>query len=138
LYRQIHKKEETKKIIKDSGNFLLYTIPYHPRLNAIEQWFNQVKHYIKLDKPSTFIKLKESLSNSILKIKIVKSHQNINSQKFIKIKKTAFKIRNALKYYVFIYRQRKCKPFLFHKKSLQFFLEIRKSSFFVSSLVLVG
>jgi transposase len=67
---QIHKKEETKKIIKDSGNFLLYTIPYHPRLNAIEQWFNQVKHYIKLDKPSTFIKLKESLSNSILKIKI--------------------------------------------------------------------
>jgi len=27
--------------------------------------------------------------------KIVKSHQNINSQKFIKIK-TAFKIRNAL------------------------------------------
>jgi len=24
---QIHKKEETKKIIKDSGNFLLYTIP---------------------------------------------------------------------------------------------------------------
>jgi hypothetical protein len=84
---------------------LLYTIPYHPRLNAIEQWFNQVKHYIKLDKPSTFIKLKESLSNSILKIKIdnyknyfiyaynkelykkiVKSHQNINSQKFIKIK----------------------------------------------------
>ena len=34
---------------------------YHPRLNAIEQWFNQVKHYIKL---------KESLSNSILKIKI--------------------------------------------------------------------
>jgi len=58
---QIHKKEETKKIIKDSGNFLLYTIPYHPRLNAIEQWFNQVKHYIKLDKPPTFIKLKESL-----------------------------------------------------------------------------
>jgi hypothetical protein len=30
--------------------------------------------------------------------KIVKSHQNINSQKFIKIK-TAFKIRNALKNY---------------------------------------
>ena len=50
--------------------FCYIRIPYHPRLNAIEQWFNQVKHYIKLDKPSTFIKLKESLSNSILKIKI--------------------------------------------------------------------
>ena len=52
---QIHKKEETKKIIKDSGNFLLYTCPYHPRLNCIEQWFNQLKHYIKLDKPKNLI-----------------------------------------------------------------------------------
>jgi transposase len=66
---QIHKKEETKKIIKDSGNFLLYTCPYHPRLNCIEQWFNQLKHYIKLDKPKNLIKLKESLNNSINKIK---------------------------------------------------------------------
>jgi len=32
---QIHKKDYTKKI-KDSGNNLLYTCPYHPRLNAIE------------------------------------------------------------------------------------------------------
>jgi len=39
-------------------------------VSIIEQWFNQVKHYIKLDKPSTFIKLKESLTSSILKIKI--------------------------------------------------------------------
>ena len=66
---QIHKKEETKKIIKDSGNFLLYTCPYYPRLNCIEQWFNQLKHYIKLDKPKNLIKLKESLNNSINKIK---------------------------------------------------------------------
>ena len=80
------------------------TIIYHLRLNAIEQWFNQVKHYIKIDKPSTFIKLKESLSSSILKIKIdnyknyfiyaynkviykkiVKSHQNTHRSKFYKI-----------------------------------------------------
>ena len=66
---QIHKKEETKKIIKDSDNFLLYTCPYHPCLNCIEQWFNQLKHYIKLDKPKNLIKLKESLNNSINKIK---------------------------------------------------------------------
>ena len=66
---QIHKKEETKKIIKNSGNYLLYTCPYHPRLNCIEQWFNQLKHYIKLDKPMSLLKLKESLNNSINKIK---------------------------------------------------------------------
>lgn len=38
-------------------------------MNAIEQWFNQLKHYIKLDKPQHFIQLKESLKNSVLKIK---------------------------------------------------------------------
>ena len=31
--------------------------------------FNQLKHYIKLDKPKNLIKLKESLNNSINKIK---------------------------------------------------------------------
>jgi len=66
---QIHKKESTKKIIKESGNYLVYTCPYHPRLNSIEQFFNQMKHYIKLDKPKTFIALDESVKTSINKIK---------------------------------------------------------------------
>ena len=57
---QIHKKESTKQIIKDSGNFLVYTCPYHPRLNSIEQFFNQMKHFIKLD---------NSITSSITKIK---------------------------------------------------------------------
>ena len=43
--------------------------PYHPRLNTIENWFNQLKHYIKQDKPKNFNSLKESLKNSINKIK---------------------------------------------------------------------
>jgi len=66
---QIHKKESTKQIIKDSGNFLVYTCPYHPRLNSIEQFFNQMKHFIKLDKPNTFIALDNSITSSITKIK---------------------------------------------------------------------
>ena len=66
---QIHKKESTKQIIKESGNYLVYTCPYHPRLNSIEQFFNQMKHYIKLDKPKTFIALDESVKSSIDKIK---------------------------------------------------------------------
>jgi transposase len=104
---QIHKKESTKKIIKDSGNFLLYTCPYHPRLNAIEQWFNQLKHYIKLDKPTNLNQQKKSLKESVTKIKKehykitlfmltikiiikirkqIKSLQNTENPKFIKIK----------------------------------------------------
>jgi len=66
---QIHKKESTKQIIKDSGNFLVYTCPYHPRLNSIEQFFNQMKHFIKLDKPNTFTALDNSITSSITKIK---------------------------------------------------------------------
>lgn len=66
---QIHKKESTKQIIKESGNYLVYTCPYHPRLNSIEQFFNQMKHYIKLDKPITFTALDESVKSSIEKIK---------------------------------------------------------------------
>lgn len=38
-------------------------------MNTIEQWINQVKHYIKQDKPKNFNSLKESLKNSINKIK---------------------------------------------------------------------
>ena len=66
---QIHKKESTKKIIKDSGNFLLYTCHYHPRLNAIEQFFSQIKHYLKLYKSKNYEELKLNLSKSIKNIK---------------------------------------------------------------------
>lgn len=66
---KIHKKIETHEIIEKSGNHLLYTCPYHSRLNTIEQWFNQMKYYMKLDKPQTFNSLQNSLTNSIHKIK---------------------------------------------------------------------
>ena len=62
---KIHKTEETKNIIKNSGNFLLYTCPYHPRLNCIEQWFNQVKHYMKIYKSNDFPELNSNLKKSI-------------------------------------------------------------------------
>jgi len=62
---KIHKTEETKNIIKNSGNFLLYTCPYHPRLNSIEQWFNQVKHYMKIYKSNDFPELNSNLKKSI-------------------------------------------------------------------------
>lgn len=41
---QIHKSQSVKNLIRNSGNKVLYTLPYSPRLNPIEQFFNQVKH----------------------------------------------------------------------------------------------
>ena len=29
-------------------NKLLYSVPYRPKTNAIESWFNQFKHYFQL------------------------------------------------------------------------------------------
>jgi transposase len=33
-----------------SVNKYLFTIPYTPKPNPIEQYFNQIKHYLKLNK----------------------------------------------------------------------------------------
>jgi len=36
-----------KKIIQ-SKNKLLFSIPYRPKTNSIESWFNQFKYYFQL------------------------------------------------------------------------------------------
>ena len=43
----IHKSKIIKNIIENSNNELLYSVPYHPETNAIEEFFSQLKHYIK-------------------------------------------------------------------------------------------
>lgn len=100
---KIHKTSEIKDIIKKSGNDVIYTVPYHPRLNCIEQWFNQLKHYIKLDKPMSFKKLEKSLKNSILKIK-KENYKNYFIYAYNKdyyknkIRKASTKLRKLKKY----------------------------------------
>ena len=45
-----HNNEYVKQAIINSGNKYLFTIPYIPKTNANEQYFNQIKHYLKLNK----------------------------------------------------------------------------------------
>ena len=45
-----HNNEYVKQAIINSGNKYLFTIPYTPKTNCIENWFNQIKHYLKLNK----------------------------------------------------------------------------------------
>ena len=45
-----HNNDYVKKAIINSGNKYLFTIPYTPKTNAIENWFSQLKHYLKLNK----------------------------------------------------------------------------------------
>lgn len=44
-----HKSNLVKEIVKNSNNTLLYSVPYRPKTNAIESWFNQFKHYFQLE-----------------------------------------------------------------------------------------
>ena len=45
-----HNNEYVKQAIINSGNKYLFTVPYTPKTNPIEQYFNQIKHYLKLNK----------------------------------------------------------------------------------------
>lgn len=64
-----HRKQEVKDVIRNGGNELLYTIPYTPKTNTIENWFSQLKHYLKKNGVLSFDLLKQSVRNAIIKIK---------------------------------------------------------------------
>jgi transposase len=42
-----HRNDTIKKFIKDSGNDYLHILPYKHYQNAVEQYFNELKYYIK-------------------------------------------------------------------------------------------
>ena len=65
-----HRNNYVKDAIKKSGNDLLYSVPYTPKTNPIENLFNQVKHYLKLNKKVLkFNELKKQVSKAIKKVK---------------------------------------------------------------------
>ena len=47
-----HKSLLLQKLVKESCNTLLYTVSYHPETNPIEEFFSQLKHYIRKKKSS--------------------------------------------------------------------------------------
>jgi transposase len=65
-----HNNDFVKQAIINSGNKYLYLIPYNPQLNPIEQYFNQIKHYLKLNKKILrYDELKDEIKNAIRKVK---------------------------------------------------------------------
>lgn len=68
-----HKANIVKDFIKQSQNHLLYTVPYHPETNPIEEFFSQLKHYIRIESPQTFRQLREVIGKTI-KRKIKPDH----------------------------------------------------------------
>ena len=69
----IHKSKKIKELIESTDNKLLYSIPYHPETNAIEEFFSQLKHYIKKKSPNTYEDIVTVIKDTI-KNKITKEH----------------------------------------------------------------
>ena len=69
----IHKSKIIREIIENDNNHLLYSFPYHPETNSIEEFFSQLKHYIKKESPNTYDDIYKVISN-ILEKKITKEH----------------------------------------------------------------
>jgi hypothetical protein len=62
-----HNNQFVKDAILNSGNKYLFSIPYTPTTNApIENYFNQIKHYLKLNKKVLkFNELNDEIKNAI-------------------------------------------------------------------------
>jgi len=68
-----HRSTRIKDLIKNSNNHLLYSVPYNPATNAIEEFFSQLKHYIKKESPNTYDDI-VNVIKKIIKTKINKIH----------------------------------------------------------------
>ena len=65
-----HRNNFVKDAITNSGNKYLFSIPYTPKTNAIENLFNQLKHYLKLNKKVLkFNEIKQEIKKAFAKIK---------------------------------------------------------------------
>ena len=63
-----HKTQDVKKEIQKKNSFV-YTIPYYPRSNPIENFFSQLKHYIKKESPISYSHMNKVIERSLTKIK---------------------------------------------------------------------
>ena len=68
-----HRSQRIKELITNSDNYLLYSVPYNPSTNTIEEFFSQLKHYIKKESPNTYDDIDKVIKNIIL-TKIKKDH----------------------------------------------------------------
>lgn len=65
-----HNNKLIKNAITKSGNHNLFCVPYTPKTDAIEQYFNQVKTYLKKDRNvANFQELEKNVENAIHKVK---------------------------------------------------------------------
>jgi len=70
---RIHISKIIRETIEKSDNYLLYNVPYNPQTNAIEEFFSQLKHYIKKQSPQSFNEIYKTITD-IINTKIKSKH----------------------------------------------------------------
>ena len=65
---EFHKTQDVKQEIQKKNQFI-YTIPYYPRSNPIENFFSQLKHYIKKESPISYSDINKVIEKSLKKYK---------------------------------------------------------------------
>jgi transposase len=65
-----HNNELIKNAITNSGNHYLFAVPYTPNTDEIEQYFNQIKTYMKKDRNvGNYQQLEHNVDKAIEKVK---------------------------------------------------------------------
>lgn len=64
----VHRKRQVRSLIERSGNTLLYSLPYQPKLNAIETWFSQLKHHMTDMITSCFSEIQDAITYALTRI----------------------------------------------------------------------
>lgn len=85
-----HRNINVKNKISESKNKLLFSVPYRPKTNAIESWFNQFKYYFQL--PNSAITYKQ------LKYRVDKSIRLIPKSSYKNYIKYAYQEKSVRKY----------------------------------------
>lgn len=66
-----HNNELIKNAITESGNDYLFCIPYTPKTDAIEEYFNQIKTYMKKNRNvENYEQLEKNVENAIERVKL--------------------------------------------------------------------
>ena len=60
-----HRNKKIRENIEKYGNKLMFCVSYNPKTNPIEGFFNQLKHYIKLESPQDYKNLNKLITKTI-------------------------------------------------------------------------
>lgn len=68
-----HKSKSVIDNITKSGNKIIFSLPYSPKLNPIENFFSQLKNHVRNESPNNFYLLQETIDD-VINNKIKKEH----------------------------------------------------------------